>query len=100
MGCVPTRVMTAASSSESLQGASFSAQKHGAVAWCQRFWYTLLHKLRERVAGSSANSGARGGLNRNVGRSGLGTYSGVLIPTCENMWGKILAVQIDRILEV
>jgi hypothetical protein len=35
-----------------------------------------------------------------VGRSGLGTYSGVLIPTCENMWGKILAAQIERILEV
>jgi len=82
--------MTAASSSESLQGASFSAQKHGAVACCQRFWYTLLHKLRERVAGSSAYSGARGGLNRNVGRSGLGTYSGVLIPTCENMWGVLI----------
>jgi hypothetical protein len=35
-----------------------------------------------------------------MGRSGLGTYSGVLIPTCENMWGKILAVQFERILKV
>lgn len=68
--CLPKRVAARMSSSESLEGARASVKK-GAAACGQRLWYNVLHKLR---GGGHSNGG-------------LGTYSGVLIPTCENMWG-------------
>lgn len=61
------------SSSESLEGARASVKK-GAAACGQRFWYNVMHRLRG------------GGHSKD----GLGTYSGVLIPTCENMWGVLI----------
>lgn len=68
--CLPKRVTARMSSSESLEGARASVKK-GPAASGQRLWYNVLHKLR----GGGHSAG------------GLGTYSGVLIPTCENMWG-------------
>jgi amino acid transporter len=73
--CLPTRVTARMSSSESLEGARASVKK-GAAASGQRFWYNAMHKLR-------------GGGHR-PGAPGLGTYTGVLIPTCENMWGVLI----------
>ena len=72
--CLPKQVDSRASSSESLHGAKASMQK-GAAASSHRFLYNVWHKIR--TGGHSSE--------------GLGTYSGVLIPTCENMWGKYLS---------
>ncbi|XP_024400955.1 uncharacterized protein [Physcomitrium patens] len=71
--CVPVRVTARASSSESLEVARASVKK-GPAASGQRIWYNMMHKLR----GGPKKTG------------GLGTYSGVLIPTCENMWGVLI----------
>lgn len=70
---VPVRVMAQASSLESLVGAS-TVVKNDPAASKQRLWYNVFHKLQGR--------GKKTG--------GLGTYSGVLIPTCENMWGVLI----------
>ncbi|KAG0586431.1 hypothetical protein KC19_2G090200 [Ceratodon purpureus] len=73
--CIPQRVTARASSSESLEGARASVKK-GPAGCGQRLWYNALHRLR---------GGGGGGKT-----GGLGTYSGVLIPTCENMWGVLI----------
>jgi hypothetical protein len=52
--------------------------KKGPAGCWQRLWYNALHRLR---GGGPPKTG------------GLGTYSGVLIPTCENMWGRWPASQ-------
>ena len=77
--CLPKRVTARMSSSESLEGARVSVKK-GAAASGQRFWYNVMHKLRGGGGGDGGHSTSS--------PPGLGTYSGVLIPTCENMWGK------------
>jgi hypothetical protein len=75
--CIPQRVAARLSSSESLEGARASVKKGPAGCW-QRLWYNALHRLR---GGGPPKTG------------GLGTYSGVLIPTSENMWGRWPASQ-------
>lgn len=82
-GCVPKRVTARASSSESLEGARASIKK-GPAASGQRLWYNVLHRLRGGGGASNLKGGGGGGA------AGLGTWSGVLIPTCENMWGKLM----------
>lgn len=70
---MPKRITARSSSSESLDGTRRSSAKEGPAASVQRFLYNVYHKIQS------------GGGH---GPGGLGTYTGVLIPTCENMWGK------------
>ena len=85
--CIPQRVTARASSSESLQGARASVKK-GPAGLTARVWYNALQCLQRR-------GGRAGG---RVEAGGLGTYSGVLIPTCENMWGRCTHLHVVVVL--